>query len=216
MADTAEMSFRDIGDITKKVELQAARERGYIAEDTQPKSKESQAFKLFSEGRSPVEVAILLDLAADRVRALYREYWELTGRPKFSTKPKNSKRPSLLRLHEIVKGLGMKEPDIIKVFELAKHKELENLQWKVEYLRNEVNTLEMEKWKSTNQILKLNRMIDEFEGSLAQKRGEMVYMNQETGWYDNTDNLYTIPYSEPEISSYSIRLSYAAMNDLLG
>jgi len=77
--------------------------------------------------------------------------------------------------------------------------------------QNEVNMLENEKWKSTNQILTLNRMIDEFEGSLAQKRGEMAYMNQETGWYDNTDNLYPIPYSEPEISSYSIRLSYAAM-----
>ena len=59
-------------------------------------------------------------------------------------------------------------------------------------------------------------MIDEFEGSLAQKRGEMPYMNQETGWYDNTGNLYPIPYSEPEISSYSIRLSYAAMDDLFG
>jgi hypothetical protein len=40
--------------------------------------------------------------------------------------------------------------------------------------------LEMEKWKSTNQILKLNRMIDEFEASLAKKRGEMAYLNQET------------------------------------
>ena len=80
IATLMHMSFRDIGAITKKVELQAARERGCIAEDTQPKSKESQAFKLFSEGRSPVEVAIRLDLAADRVRAIYREYWELTGR----------------------------------------------------------------------------------------------------------------------------------------
>jgi hypothetical protein len=110
----------------------------------------------------------------------------------------------------------MKENDVIKVLELAKHNELERLQWKVEYLRNEVNMIENEKWKSTNQILKLNRMKDEFEGSLSQKRGEMAYLNQETGWYDNTDNLYPIPYSEPEISSYSIRLSYAAMDDLLG
>jgi hypothetical protein len=66
----------------------------------------------------------------------------------------------------------------------------------------------MEKWKSTNQILKLNRMIDEFEGSLAQKRGETTYMNQETGWYDNTDNLYPT-YTEPDTSSYSIQLSYS-------
>ena len=72
--------------------------------------------------------------------------------------------------------------------ELAKYNELENLQWKVEYLRNEVNVLEWEKTNCTNHILKLNRMID--EGSLAKKRGETAYMNQETGWYDNTDNLY--------------------------
>jgi hypothetical protein len=66
--------------------------------------------------------------------------------------------------------------------------------------------LEMEKWKSTNQILKLNRMIDEFEGYLAKKREEMANMNHETGWYDNTDNLYPT-HSEP--SSYSIQLSYS-------
>jgi len=41
--------------------------------------------------------------------------------------------------------------------------------------------LEIENWKSTNQILKLNRMIDEFEGFLAKKRGEMANMIQETG-----------------------------------
>jgi len=76
IATLMHMSFRDISAITKKVELQAARERGYAVEDIEPKSKESQAFKFFLEGKSPVEVAILLDLAADRVRALYREYWE--------------------------------------------------------------------------------------------------------------------------------------------
>jgi len=61
--------------------------------------------------------------------------------------------------------------------------------------------LEIENWKSTNQILKLNRMIDEFEGSLAKKRGEMANMIQETGWYDNTGNLYST-YLEPYTNSY--------------
>src|SRR5215469_9654622 len=58
----------------------------------------------------------------------------------------------LVRLHKIVKGLGLGEKEIIKVLELAKYDELQNLQWKVEYLRNEVNMLENEKWKSTNKI----------------------------------------------------------------
>jgi hypothetical protein len=202
------MSFRDIGSIINKAKLQSERERGY-PNNEESKSPESQAFKLFSEGKSPLEVAIALDEPGDRVRALYREYWELSGRYELTRIYDEAKKylPSLLRLHKIVKDLGMEEHDIINVFELAKYNELQNLQWKVEYLRNEVNMLEM-KWKSTNQILKLNRMIDEFEGSLAKKRGEMAYMNQESGWYDNTSNLYPT-YTEPDTSSYSIRLSYS-------
>jgi hypothetical protein len=205
------MSFRDIGVIINKAKLQAERERGHAAEDTQPKSPESQAFKMFSEGKSPVEVAIALDEPGDRVRAMYREYWELSGRYELTQIYDEARYDvrGLLRLHKIVKDLGLNEQDIENVLDIAKHNELQNLQWKVEYLRNEVNMLEIEKWKSTNQILKLNRMIDEFEESLGQKRGEMAYMNQETEWYDNTDNLYPIPYSEPDTSSYSIQLSYS-------
>jgi transposase len=210
IAELVHMSFRDIGTLTKKVKLEAQRERGYT-NDTEPKSPESRAFKLFSEGKSPIEVAIALDEPGDRVRAMYREYWELTGRYRLAQIYDEARYDiyGLLRLHKIVKDLGLNEQDIENVLDIAKHNELQNLQSKVEYLRNEVNTLEMEKWKSTNQILKLNRMIDEFQSSLAQKRGEMAYMNQETGWYDNTSNLYPIPYSEPDTSSYSIRLSYS-------
>jgi hypothetical protein len=60
----------------------------------------------------------------------------------------------------------------------------------------------MEKWKSTNQILKLNRMIHELEDTLAQKRKEMVHMNHESGKYDNTGNLYPVPCS-PDTNSHS-------------
>ena len=163
---------------------------------------------MFSEGKSPVEVAIALDQPGDRIRAMYREFWDLTGRYKLAQIYDEARYnlSNLFKLHKIVKDLGMGEKEIIKVLELAKYDELQNLQWKVQYLRNEVNTLEMEKWKSTNQILKLNRMIDEFEGSLAKKRGEMANMDQETGWYDNTGNLYPT-YLQPTTNSYSIQLS---------
>jgi hypothetical protein len=68
-----------IAAIINKAKFQAERERGYTVEDTQPKSHEAQAFKLFSEGKSPVEVAIALNLDARRVRAIYYDYWELKG-----------------------------------------------------------------------------------------------------------------------------------------
>jgi hypothetical protein len=127
---------------------------------------------MFSEGKSPVDVAIALDEPGDRVRAMYLEYWELTGRYKLAQIYDEARYnlSNLLKLHKIVNDLGLGEKEIIKVLELAKYDELQNLQWKVEYLRNEVNMLEMKKWESTNQILKQNRMTDEFEGSLAQKR----------------------------------------------
>jgi hypothetical protein len=210
IARLVHMSFRDIGVIINKAKLQAERERGYVAEDAQPKSPESRAFKLFSEGKSPVEVAIALDEPGDRVRAMYREYWELSGRYELTQIYDQARYDvrGLLRLHKIFNHLGMGEKDIVKVLELAKYDELQNLQWKVEYLRNEVNMLENEKWKSTNQILKLNRMIDEFEESLAKKRGEMANMDQETRWYDNTGNPYST-YPEPYTNSYSTQLSYS-------
>src|SRR5215469_2749836 len=107
IATLMHMSFRDISAITKKVELQAARERGYATEDTEPMSKESQALKLFSEGRSAVEVAILLDLAADCVRAIYREYWKLKGMYELAKIYDDSKHylHKLLGLHKIITRL---------------------------------------------------------------------------------------------------------------
>jgi hypothetical protein len=207
IAELVHMSFRNIGVIINKVK--AEQERGYSTHE-EPKSPEAKAFKFFSEGKSPVEVAIALDEPGDRVRAMYREYWELTDRYKLAQIYDEARYDirGLLKLHKRVKDLGMKEYDLTNALELAKHNELENLQWKVEYLRKEVDMLENEKWKSSNQILKLNRMIDEFERSLAKKRGEMAHMNQETGWYDNTGNPYST-YPEPYTNSYSIQLSYS-------
>ena len=64
----------------KKVKLQADGERGTSEDDDiKSKSKATQAVKLFSELKTPVEVAIALDLSADQVQAIYQEYWELEG-----------------------------------------------------------------------------------------------------------------------------------------
>jgi len=80
IAELVHMSFRDIGLIIKKVKLEADGERGQLEDDdVKSKSKTTQAIKLFSEGNSPVEVAIALDLPTDQVLTRYREFWELEG-----------------------------------------------------------------------------------------------------------------------------------------
>jgi hypothetical protein len=65
-------TFGSIGDIIKKV-----RGDDQGKEEEQNKSKDTQALKLFSEGKEPIEVAITLDLGADEVNRLYREFWKL-------------------------------------------------------------------------------------------------------------------------------------------
>jgi chromosome segregation ATPase len=46
-------------------------------------------------------------------------------------------------------------------------------------LRSEINVLEGKRKNSTNHLFNLERMINEFEETLAQKRGEMAYLNRE-------------------------------------
>ena len=196
------MSPRDICAIIRKVKTEAEREAGHINEeeidDNEHKSKESQAFKLFSEGKTPVQVVIALDIQADEVHAIYREYLELNGmydvlqiydQIRYSGK---YSLPSFLRLHRIVNDLGMGEQQIINVLDLANHNQLEYLQGKVEYLRNEINNLDLKKAECTNHVLTLNRRIDDlteianmYESSLKEKMEEIAFMNQELKRLDN-------------------------------
>jgi len=203
------MSFRDIGAITKKVKSEVEQERGDLdhEDDIKSKSKTTQAIKLFCEGKNTVDVVIALDLPADEVRAIYREYWELKQMYELIQIYDEAEYDlhKLLRLHKIVKGLEMKEHDINNVLELAKNNQLQYLQWKVEYLRNDVDMLEAQKTKCTTDILKLNRAMDEFQPSQPQKGGAMTYMDQEPRMLQgpikyNTYDAYSSTYTEPGMS----------------
>jgi hypothetical protein len=207
IAKLTHMSFRDIGIITKK-------ERGPLQEDddTKSKSKTTQAIKLLSELKTPVEVAIALDLPADQVLTIYREFWELEGMHGLVMIYEEAKYDiyDLLRLHRIAKVLGLEKHDIISAFELVKHNQLETMQWREGYLRSEINRLEWEKRSSRNRIFELKWMIHELEGRLAQKRGEMAYLNRECRklrqrFIDyNAHNFHPVTNSEPNSHSTQI------------
>ena len=118
----------------------------------------------------------------------------------------------LLRLHRLVKVLGLEKHDIISAFELIEHNQLETLQWRAGYLRSEINALEWKRARSANQLYKLNRMIYESEETLAYKRGEMAYLNRECRKLQqriihyNTHNLHPIAHSEPDTNSESTQI----------
>jgi transcriptional regulator len=73
IAQEARMSFSAIGAILKK----ATEENETSKEQTEKMSQAAQAYKLFSDGKSPVDVAIELNLRQAEVTELYKEYWNL-------------------------------------------------------------------------------------------------------------------------------------------
>jgi len=125
IAKLVHMSFRNIGAITRKIRLEADLERGQLEEDDdiKSKSKNTQAIKLFSELNTPVEVAIALDLPADQVHAIQREYWTLAGMSSLAQIYDEAKYDlhDLLALHRIAKDREMEKQDIFNVLEFLKY-----------------------------------------------------------------------------------------------
>jgi hypothetical protein len=110
IAKLLHMSFRDIGAITKKIKSEADGERGQSEEDDNIKSKSkiTQAIKLFSEFKSPVDVIIALDLPANQVLAIYHEYLEIDGMHRFARiYEAKYDLDDLLRLYRMAKVLGL-------------------------------------------------------------------------------------------------------------
>ena len=145
IAREARMSFRDIAAILKKKEAAAVNDgssgtgNGIVAMDNQQQQigngsswsnqKSTQAYKLFSEGKKPVEVAIQLCLSEKKATRYYREYWELEGLYELTLLYEERKHylPSFLKLHNIREREGIdNENDIANVLKYAK--ELPNLQ----------------------------------------------------------------------------------------
>ena len=101
IAKEARMSFRDIGAIKKKAE----EEKEASKEQAEKMSQSTQAYKLFSEGKSPVQVAIALNLQEPEVAKFYVEYWRLV------------QLYSLSRIYEEIKdGIGY----FVRLYRLAK------------------------------------------------------------------------------------------------
>src|SRR5918999_449427 len=86
IAKEARMSFRDIGVILNKAVEEKT--EGIKQQDDNNNSKENkeqqqhlslsaQAYKLLSEGKTPLQVAIALNLRESEATKFYKEYWKL-------------------------------------------------------------------------------------------------------------------------------------------
>jgi DNA-binding CsgD family transcriptional regulator len=128
IAKELRMSIRDIGFILKKGQVNhgiaaTIMDNGNNSSNSNNNNnkpaneKAPQAYKLFSEGKKPVEVAIRLGLREKQVNNLFREFWKLNRLNKlYEIYPKiDHCLPSFLKLHSALKKRGL-NPDNVEWF----------------------------------------------------------------------------------------------------
>jgi ABC-type methionine transport system ATPase subunit len=81
------MSFRDIGIILNKADegreqnnnndIENKKQQQGQEQQEQQLSLSTQAYKLFSEGKSPIQVAVALNLKESEITRFYKEYCKL-------------------------------------------------------------------------------------------------------------------------------------------
>jgi transposase len=155
IAEIVHMSFKDIADIINE----------YTGEDIRvnkpEKSKDARAFELFLQDKQSVEVAIELDMPADKVEELHVQYWRLSKLDNLEILYHEAEYSLslLLRLHNILKDKRItNDKDISDLIEVA-NDGLPNLRAKFEVLLNQITALENEKDSLSTEILGLRNSI---------------------------------------------------------
>jgi hypothetical protein len=171
------MSFTDIAKILKDADKEKESEQ----QRTRQEFLSSQAYKLFSEGKSPVQVAIELNIRASDAIIFQREYWDLEGLHNLNRIYEETKVDTwhIVNLWKSVKSAGMGVQHVIKTLGIANN-HLPSVEYTYETLKREVEDLEAEKRNSariyqelTDQILSMRKRLDSLnldcERELAQR-----------------------------------------------
>src|SRR5215204_1829804 len=177
----ARISPRDIRVILNKaIEEKTKEEEGINQQDNngaeknqqdQHLSLSAQAYKLFSEGKTPLEVAIALNLRESEATKLYKEYWKLKQSHNLNTIYEETKGDitPFLRLYRLSKAKGMGIKQVVNLLEIA-NTDLPDIQCRYERIKREVNTLEFKKQQSHRTMAYFNNQIETQRNALTSYR----------------------------------------------
>jgi septal ring factor EnvC (AmiA/AmiB activator) len=156
IAKQLHMSFTDIGKILKDSDKEKESEQ----QRTRQEFLSSQAYTLFSEGKSPVQVAIELNIRASEAIIFQREYWELEGLHNLNQIYQEIKGGTwhFVNLWKSVKAAGMGVPHVNRLLTIANN-DLPSVESRYERLKKEAATLEYEKENSAREFQQVNNQI---------------------------------------------------------
>ncbi len=161
IAKQAHMSFTDIKKIRQKLTGEVSEEH-QEDQKKKPLSIPSQAFKLFLEGKSVVEVAIGLDIPTDQVLKIHSDYLILRNMGMASRVLTENRKnlAAYLKLFDFLDGNNVKAEDLNHAVDLAQNisnlkKEKIQLEYDIDTLMESKKYYEMELDEIKNKYYKI-------------------------------------------------------------
>ncbi|HKG87590.1 MAG TPA: hypothetical protein VKA95_04635 [Nitrososphaeraceae archaeon] len=126
-----------------------------------------KAYRLFDEGKNPLEVAAELNLPGPQVQEYYIEYLKLRNMHRLVTiyQELQNSMGYFLKLVRLGKKEGITPEQIIKLVQMADS--IHNLQDKLQHLQSEVVDIEMKESKSTEKLKNLHNEIQTTQEKLT-------------------------------------------------
>jgi hypothetical protein len=193
----ARISPRDIGVILNKVTEEKMTEGSKEEQDnidseknqtqTQQPSVSAQAYKLFSEGKTPLQVAIALNLGESEATKFYREYWKLKQLHNLNMVYEETKGniEPFLRLYKLAKRKGIGVRHVVDILATANN-DLPAIEERVKMLRNDITMLQSQKrinernlYQLNNQIASTTKLLNYYRISCKRERREIENLYNE-------------------------------------
>jgi hypothetical protein len=203
IAKLLHMSFTDIGKILKDSDKEKESEQ----QRTRQEFLSSQAYTLFSEGKSPVQVAIELNIRASEAIIFQREYWELEGLHNLNQIYQEIRDGTwnFVNLWKSVKAAGMGVPHVNRLLTIANN-DLPSVESRYEGLKKEAATLEFQKASSAresqllnNQIIMMRKTLDSTRLDYEKEMERLRHLQQEimkqealVKHFENSNEVYYI------------------------
>ena len=133
-------------------------------------SLSTQAYKLFSEGNTPIQVAVALNLKESEITRFYKEYINLNQMHDLNIAYEELRGDitPFLKLYRSARSAGMNEEHVVNLLRIANNdNNLPAVEYRYKRLEQEVNSLQVRKLNSNrtlqdlkNQILNSRKLLD--------------------------------------------------------
>src|SRR5215216_4689789 len=192
IAKELRMSFRDIGSILKKASGEM--EENQDKEQLSLLSPSTQAYRLFSRGKAPIEVAIELDLAESETTKFYEEYLDLKQMHdlRMVYEEIGGDIVHFLKLYKLSKDAHMNPEHVVNLLQMS-NEYLPLLEQKYKRLTKEIVSLELEKQKSRelgNLIKVLSKTSEDYNRQIKTLHRRKMRLDSLVREFENKNEAY--------------------------